>query len=66
MAGPQINGGQPGLKILYRRNIVNLPKFDQQYEQLHLMERQLLWGISIGSACIGFVLIGSKLWGWHW
>ena len=41
------NGGQPGLKILYRRNVVGLPSFDQQYELLHSMERQLIWGIVI-------------------
>ena len=60
------NGGQPGLKILYRRNVVGLPYFDQQYEQLHSIERQLLWGIIVGSVCIGLVIIGFKFWGWHW
>jgi hypothetical protein len=60
------NGGQPGLKLLYRRDVVGLPKFDQQYEQLHSIERQLLWGIFIGSVCIGLVFIGSRFWGWHW
>ena len=52
------NGGQPGLKILYRRNVVGLPSFDQQYELLHSMERQLIWGIVIGSVCIGLVVAG--------
>ena len=60
------NGGHPGLKILYRRNAVGLPLFDQQYEQLRSLERKLLWGIGIGSVCIGLVIIGSKFWGWHW
>jgi hypothetical protein len=60
------NGGQPGLKLLYRRKVVGLPRFDQQYEQLHSIERQLLWGIIIGSVCIGMVLIGFRFWGWHW
>jgi hypothetical protein len=60
------NGGHPGLKILYRRNGVDLPMFDQQYEQLRLMERKFLWSISIGSVCIGLVLIGFRFWGWHW
>jgi len=60
------NGGQPGLKLLYRRNVVGVPRFDQEYEQLHSMERKLLWGIGIGSVCIGLVLIGSRFWGWHW
>jgi hypothetical protein len=58
------NGGQPGLKLLYRRNVVGLPRFDQEYEQLHSVERRLLWGIVIGSVCIGLVLMGSKFWGW--
>ena len=53
------NGGQPGLKLLYRRKVVGLPRFDQEYEQLHSIERQLLRGIIIGSVCIGLVLIGS-------
>ena len=60
------NGGQPGLKLLYRRNVVDLTSFDQQYKQLHSMERQLLWGIVVCSVCIGFVFIGSKFLGWHW
>jgi len=59
-------GGHAGLKMLYRRNVVGLPSFDQQYEQLHYIERQLLLGIVIGSVCIGLVLIGSRFWGWHW
>jgi hypothetical protein len=59
-------GGHPGLKILYRRNVVDLPGFDQEYEQLHSMERKLLWGIGIGSVCIGLVIVGFRFWGWHW
>lgn len=60
------NGGHPGLKLLYRRNVVGLPSFDQQYKQLHSMERQLIWGIIVGLVCIGLVIIGLKFWGWHW
>jgi hypothetical protein len=60
------NGGQPGLKNLYRRNVVGLPRFDQEYEQIHSMERKSLWGTGIGSACIGLVIIGSRFWGWLW
>ena len=59
-------GGQAGLKILYRRNVGGLPSFDQQYEQLHSIERQLILSIVIGSVCIGLVFIGSRFWGWHW
>jgi hypothetical protein len=59
------NGGQPGLKILYRKNVVGHPKFDQEYGQLQAMERNLLWGIGIGSACIGLIIIGSIYWGWR-
>jgi hypothetical protein len=60
------NGGHPGLKILYRRNVVGLPMFDQQYEQLRSLERKLLWGIGIGSVCIGLLAMGLRFWGWHW
>ena len=60
------HGGHPGLKILYRKNVVGLPRFNQQYEQLRSLERKLLWGIGIASLCIGLVIIGSKYWGWHW
>jgi hypothetical protein len=60
------NGGHPGLKILNRRNVVGLPRFDQEYEQLHSMERKFLWGIGIGSVCIGTLLTGFMFWGWHW
>ena len=31
------NGGYPGLKILYRRNVVSNPMFNQQYEQLRFL-----------------------------
>ena len=60
------NSGLPGLKILYRRNVVGLPNFDQRYELLHSMERQLIWGIVIGSVCIALVVVGFRYWGWHW
>ena len=60
------NGGHPGLKLLYQRNVVGLPRFNQQYEQIHSVERQLFWGIIMGSVCIGLVIIGYKFWGWHW
>ena len=60
------NGGQPGLKFLHRKNLVDLPWFDQQYEQLRAMERKLIWGMGIGSVCIGLTLLGSRFWGWHW
>jgi len=60
------NGGQPGLKLLYRRKVVGLPRFDQEYERIHSIERQLIWGIILGSVCIGLVLVGSKFWGWQW
>jgi hypothetical protein len=60
------NGGQPGIKLLYRRNVVGLPEFDQQYEQLNVLERKLLWGIVIGSLCIGLVIVGTRFWGWQW
>ena len=60
------NGGYPGLKILYRKNVVRLPWFDQEFEQIHSMERKFLWGIGIGSACIAVLLIGFKFGGWHW
>jgi len=60
------NGGFPGLKVLYRRKVVDLPGFDQQYERLHAIERQLLWGIVIGSVCIGLLIIGLKCLDWQW
>ncbi|UCD28257.1 MAG: hypothetical protein JSV03_14390 [Planctomycetota bacterium] len=60
------NGGHPGLKILYRRNVVGLPEFNQQYEQLCGLERKFLWSIGIGLVCIGLVLVGSLFWGWQW
>ena len=60
------NGGQPGLKLLYRRKVVGLPRFDQEYERIHSIERQLIWGFILGSVCIGLVLVGSKFWGWQW
>ena len=60
------NGGLPGIKLLYQRNVVGLPEFDHEYEQLNALQRKLLWCIGIGSLCIGLVIVGSKFWGWHW
>lgn len=60
------NGGWPAIKILYRRKDVDPPGIDYQYEQMHSLERQLLWGIVTGSVCIGLVFLGTKFWGWHW
>jgi hypothetical protein len=60
------NGGFLGLKILYRRKVVDLLGFDQQYEQLRAIERQLIRGLVAGSLCIGLVIIGFKWLGWNW
>ena len=60
-----MNGGYPGLKLLYRRNVVSLPRFDQEYQQLQAIERHLLGGIVIGFISIGLVLIGVSFWGWQ-
>lgn len=60
------NGGHPGLKILYRRNVVDLPTFDREYKQIHSMERKFLWGLGVGLVCFGLLFIGLGFWGWHW
>jgi hypothetical protein len=60
------HGGLPGLKNLHRRNVVGLPKFNQKYEALRILERKMFWGIGIGSVGIGLVIIGTKFWGWIW
>ena len=59
------NGGLPALKLLYRRNVVDLPDFNQQYGELHIIERRLFLGIVIGLLCIGLILIGRSYWGWY-
>ena len=60
------HGGHPGLKLLKRRNAVDLPGFDQEYAQLHAMEQKFFWGVGMGSACIGLLIAGFLFWGWHW
>ena len=59
-------GGHPGVKLLNRRNVVDLPGFDREYEQLQAMERRFFWGIGIGAVSIGALLAGFLLLGWHW
>ena len=59
-------GGHPGLKILYRRNVVDLPEFDREYKQLHSMERRFIWSVGIGSVCIGTLMAGFMFLDWHW
>lgn len=58
------DGGHPALKVLHRKGQGGLPLFDQRYAELRVLERKLLWGIGIGAACIGLVIIGSEFWGW--
>ena len=60
------NGGQPGLKLLYRSKVVGLARFDREYPRLQSLERQLLWGVVTGAVCIGLVFVGTRYWGWHW
>jgi hypothetical protein len=59
-------GGHPGLKVLKRRNVIDLPGFEREYEQLQAMERKLFWGIGAGTVCIGAVVVGVLFLGWHW
>lgn len=59
-------GGQPGLKLLHRNNVIDLRHFDQQYEQLRVVERRVMWGVVLGSMCMGVAIMGSWLWGWQW
>jgi len=59
-------GGQPGLKVLHRRKAVDLPWFEEEYGRLRALERKQLWAVAAGAACIGLVLAGTGLWGWHW
>ena len=60
------NGGWPGLKLIYRRNVVRLPRFDEEYLQLKTLERKLLWGIFVGLLCIALISVGLRFWKWHW
>jgi len=60
------NGGLPGLKFLKRKKAVDLPGFDLQFEEIRALERQLLRGVAIGSACLFLVFVGLKIWGWTW
>jgi hypothetical protein len=60
------NGGYAGLKVLYRENALDFQEFKEEYEQLRDLERKLLLGIGIGSACIALVIVGSRFLGWQW
>ncbi len=60
------NGGYPGLKILYRKNVVGLSTFDQEFKLIHGIEQKFLGGIGIGLVCLGVLFIGIRFWGWHW
>lgn len=61
-----LRGGLPDLKILYRNNALDLPRFDKQYEELRLMEKRFLWSLGLGVVCIGSVILGYKFFGWRW
>lgn len=59
-------GGHPGLKLLYKRNQVNHPRFRREYERIRSDERQQLIGLGVGIVCIGLIVVGQQLWGWQW
>jgi len=59
-------GGYPGLKVLYRRNAIGLPGFDQKYKLLQGVEHQMLWGMGVGVVCMTLLFPGLTFWGWHW
>ena len=60
------NGGLPGLKYLYRRNVVDLPGFDREYGKLQALERKFHWAVGLGVACFCTLFAGFVFWGWHW
>jgi hypothetical protein len=60
------NGGHPALKVLYRRNVIDLPRFDLEYKELRAIERKFFWGVGIGVVCFGALSAGFVFLGWHW
>ncbi|NNJ95176.1 MAG: hypothetical protein HKP57_10560 [Halobacteria archaeon] len=59
-------GGYPALKILHRRNVVGLSRFDREYAQLRAIERQLFRGVGTGVVCLGALIAGFLFLDWHW
>ena len=60
------HGGYPALKILHRRHVVGLPRFDREYVQLRAIERKLFWGVGIGVVCFGALIAGFIFLDWYW
>ena len=60
------HGGLPGLKLLHRQKVVDDPEFARQFGQLRVLERQMLYGIAVGAACIALTIAGFSFWGWVW
>ncbi|MBT8445527.1 MAG: hypothetical protein KJO38_00185, partial [Gammaproteobacteria bacterium] len=59
-------GGYPALKILHRRNVVGLSRFDREYAQLRAIERQLFRGVGTGVVCLAALIAGFLFLDWHW
>ncbi|MDH3561593.1 MAG: hypothetical protein OEN52_11640 [Gammaproteobacteria bacterium] len=60
------NGGYPALKMLHRRNVVGLPRFDREYAKLLAIERKLFWGVGTGVMCFSALIAGFIFLDWHW
>lgn len=60
------NGGQPGIKLLHRKQLVRLPGFEEKVEQLRDLERRMLWGIAVAMLALVAAIGGTHLWDWQW
>ena len=60
------NGGHPALKLLYRRDIVDLPRFELEYGELRAIERKFFQGLGVGVVCFGVLIAGFVFLDWHW
>ena len=60
------NGGYPAIKLLKRRNLVHLPGFDREYQELRTLEKRFLPSLATGVVCLGALIPGFLFLGWAW
>jgi hypothetical protein len=54
------------VRLLLRQRIVTDPAFVERYRPIGRLETEKLVAIIVGLACIGVVLVGTRVWGWAW
>jgi hypothetical protein len=54
------------LRLLVRQRIIADPALAERYRPIARLETEKLIATLVGLACLGLVLVGTRVWGWAW